>query len=311
MATRDLIVDFTRGTGGEPVYGYVTVQRTVDTENGAITLLPFIQRYELRDGTVTIPALVTNGSPPVYNSGYRIYAYDYQNRPQGGVLVAIPDGTGTVNVNDLPRVTLTNGDGATVDIEQLNALIQQANDTANSVRADLDSGRFGNATVLVDNTAGKRVFITDGTTETMISGDTGWRDLSSLLLPGVVLGVGGLVRIRRCNDRVTLKIRNMTYTSEATENYFLRGYPIGFRGTSGTVPANVKLPINLGFDGIGDAIVSRLTGMTVRANQRDMAIQNRVKTPQVTEQYDTAEVSWVTGDVWPTASDLSALPLVS
>ena len=135
MATRDLIVDFTRGTGGEPVYGYVTVQRTVDTENGTITLLPFIQRYELRDGTVTIPALVTNGSPPVYNSGYRIYAYDYQNRPQGGVLVAIPDGTGTVNLNDLPRVTLTNGDGATVDIEQLNALIQQANDTANDAKA--------------------------------------------------------------------------------------------------------------------------------------------------------------------------------
>lgn len=79
----------------------------------------------------------------------------------------------------------------------------------------------------VDNTVGKRIFITDGTTEHMVSGDTGWRDISGLLINGWTISPDG-ARIRRDANVVTLRIVGINKAA-ATNESFMKAIP-GFRG---------------------------------------------------------------------------------
>lgn len=102
--------------------------------------------------------------------------------------------------------------------------------------------RPGNATMRVDTTVGTRVFITDGVTERLISGETGWRTLTSWGTDGVVsgdplpagltpdVGKAGYVRIRRTIDDASLSIAG----TNCTTSYPVFVLPTGFRPTTAT-----------------------------------------------------------------------------
>ena len=65
-------------------------------------------------------------------------------------------------------------------------------------------GLPGNATMRVDTTVGERIYITDGTTERMVSAKTGQRKALGAHLNGAVDGDGGATRLVRENSIVTL-----------------------------------------------------------------------------------------------------------
>lgn len=70
-------------------------------------------------------------------------------------------------------------------------------------------GAPGNATLRVDTSVGKRVFISDGTTEHLVYADTGYRDISSLLPAGITKSVSvnaSPPTIRRINSTVTIEL---------------------------------------------------------------------------------------------------------
>lgn len=79
-----------------------------------------------------------------------------------------------------------------------------------------DKGDPGNATMRVDTSVGTRVFISDGTTEHMLKGDTGWRDIRDLFVGLNDEKYSTLeLRIKRVNDTVYLRA-----TIQSSDNNF-------------------------------------------------------------------------------------------
>ena len=79
----------------------------------------------------------------------------------------------------------------------------------------------------IDTAAGIRVFAGD----TMIYGDTGWRDVSGYLSPGLIVSSAfGRVRIRRIGGRIEFDIKVDVLESGLTS--ILERMPIGFRSIS-------------------------------------------------------------------------------
>ncbi|WP_313812976.1 hypothetical protein [Glutamicibacter sp.] len=209
----------------------------------------------------------------------------------------------------------------------------EAKQVSNSVRSDADAGNFdglsayqvwlglghtgteaefmnwlkgpqgdpGNATLRVDSTVGERVYVSAGATEKLLSSTTFMRDVASLLTANVTVGTDGFARMIRESNRATLLLKNVTFTGAATSNFFLTGYPIGFRPTAITA----RVPVYMNSSG-----TTNLTGVTIRYAERDMGIINRTATPTFGDQYSITQISWLTTDAWPTAAALAALPVV-
>lgn len=178
------------------MYGVVTVQRAKAKSAGGFEILPFETSLKLINGKATITEAETDGTGPFYDS---VYLFRVQNGYCGhryGFMAALPDGTTPITTGELPMVDPITGEGIYMDAQEWNALYGELPSRVSS----LETGKAntshthaigdvtglqttlntkGNATMRIDTTAGTRVFITDGTTERMVSGDTGWRDLTA------------------------------------------------------------------------------------------------------------------------------------
>lgn len=122
MATRTLIIDLSKGTGGEPMYGMVTVQRTRATSEGTFEVLPWETKLKLFNGIATITEAVTDGSGPFYRSAYLIRVQNGYCAPRWGFMAALPDGTTPISTGDMPKVNPITGEGIYMDAQEWNAL---------------------------------------------------------------------------------------------------------------------------------------------------------------------------------------------
>lgn len=122
MATRTLIIDLSKGTGGEPMYGIVTVQRARATSEGTFEVLPWETKLKLFNGIATITEAVTDGSGPFYDSAYLIRVQNGYCAPRWGFMAALPDGTTPISTGDMPKVNPITGEGIYMDAQEWNAL---------------------------------------------------------------------------------------------------------------------------------------------------------------------------------------------
>lgn len=177
--------------------------------------------------------LTATDDPDMSVTGWT-WSADYRFEPSGTVTYKIPahsfelpsmadrDLSTLVKVPSSPGYGLPQAEGAALRAEaaavESSASAAQALSVAQSVRDDADAGLFdgaqglpGNATMRVDTTVGTRIFISDGTTEHMISFDSGWRDITSLLLPGLFDNRPGTrLWIRRRDGNVELSMTAWT-----------------------------------------------------------------------------------------------------
>lgn len=247
MATRTLIIDLSKGTGGEPMYGIVTVQRARATSEGTFEVLPWETKLKLFNGIATITEAVTDGSGPFYDSAYLIRVQNGYCAPRWGFMAALPDGTTPISTGDMPKVNPITGEGIYMDAQEWNALYGTLPDRVTS----LETGKAntahthaigdvtglqpalnakGNATMRVDTTVGTRVFVSNGVDpEQMVKGDTGWRIVN--LEPVAGKHGGGQIRWRRRNDLVELFINNLIPITGTgyLEMFAANEVPLGFR----------------------------------------------------------------------------------
>ncbi|AOZ65105.1 hypothetical protein KDI99_gp02 [Arthrobacter phage Greenhouse] len=133
--------------------------------------------------------------------------------------------------------------GVNIIVQARNAAIvtQYANTVSNAhsqiiFQRSLVSGVWGPWKVFrntnIDNGAGKVVTLWDETANRsqLIFGDTGWRDVSSLLING---WTASQIYLRRYGDRVTLKMYNVDGAAAAGVPSILN-LPLGFRPPHGT-----------------------------------------------------------------------------
>lgn len=136
----------------------------------------------------------------------------------------------------------------------------------------------------VDQTAGRAIYTWDdlNNREQLICGDTGWRDISSLLINGWTLNASGILRIRRVGYQVTLVMANINGTAAA--NALAVAAISGFAHAQGWInfPSGVKL---------GQAVAHRAAdGLLAPGNP---SIWN--DTGGMRDAF-----SWSTVDPWPT-----------
>lgn len=275
MATRTLIIDLSKGTGGEPMYGMVTVQRTRATSEGTFEVLPWETKLKLFNGIATITEAVTDGSGPFYDSAYLIRVQNGYCAPRWGFMAALPDGTTPISTGDMPKVNPITGEGIYMDAQEWNALYGTLPDrvSATETRLDVLDG-LGQRGYTVDQTAGRVVKVWDylNNREQLIYGDTGWKTAT------LINGWAGTAQYRRVMNRVTVKFRNMA-GSAATSTSFLN-LPTGYRSLALRLTCNVGATTQtIGFNVSGDLFAS------------------------LTMPVDTywSEVSFNTDNVWPVA----------
>ena len=139
MATRTLIIDLSKGTGGEPMYGMVTVQRTRATSEGTFEVLPWETKLKLFNGIATITEAVTDGSGPFYRSAYLIRVQNGYCAPRWGFMVALPDGTTPISTGDMPKVNPITGEGIYMDAQEWNALYGTLPDRVSATETQLNT----------------------------------------------------------------------------------------------------------------------------------------------------------------------------
>lgn len=176
--------------------------------------------------------LTATDDPDMSVTGWT-WSADYRFEPSGTVTYKIPahsfelpsmadrDLSTLVKVPSSPGYGLPQAEGAALRAEaaavKSSDSAAQAFLIAQSVRDDADAGLFkgepgkdgapGNATLRVDTSVGKRVFISDGTTEHMISGDTGWRDIRDRFTGlNDAKYTASTLKIRRVDDDVWLEV---------------------------------------------------------------------------------------------------------
>lgn len=324
MATRTLIIDLSKGTGGEPMYGMVTVQRTRATSEGTFEVLPWETKLKLFNGIATITEAVTDGSGPFYDSAYLIRVQNGYCAPRWGFMAALPDGTTPISTGDMPKVNPITGEGIYMDAQEWNALYGTLPDRVTSLEnsqsvqdgkiATLQTGKAntvhthvigdvtglqpalnakGNATMRVDTTVGTRVFITDGVTEKMVSGDTGRRKV--IVAPTTSYVLSGEVRYQRVDERVYLYFNNVLLDTAG----------------SGYCPIINSQDIPQGFRMIGSERSIQQIGLANNATAgQTIAIFTAVawlytetasgQTPTRPTTGLSGSVSWITNDPWPT-----------
>lgn len=298
MATRTLIIDLSKGTGGEPMYGMVTVQRTRATSEGTFEVLPWETKLKLFNGIATITEAVTDGSGPFYDSAYLIRVQNGYCAPRWGFMAALPDGTTPISTGDMPKVNPITGEGIYMDAQEWNELYGDLPDRVTS----LETGKAntlhthvigdvtglqpalnakGNATMRVDTSVGTRAFVSNGTTERMVSGDTGWRNVTP------ANGWSGLLFIRRLGNVVDLRIEGINPVTATSP--ILYTFPAGFN------PAGVATIPRL------RGVVAAGAGTTITI--RRFYVQNSeltVDTPLAVNLAWQGQLSGITSAPWPT-----------
>lgn len=190
------------------------------------------------DPTTGIPmytgmTLWSNDSDTLSVKGWT-YTATFNLKTADGRTLNLPPATFTlatgqvVDLADVVKVPATPGYGLP-QAEGAALRAEAAAQVALDVKAMADAGEFdgaqglpGNATMRVDTSVGTRVFISDGVTEKMVSGDTGWRNISSELINGWT----GSVWIKRDSTSVKVEVLDLLATN-ATDRAWLN-LPLGF-----------------------------------------------------------------------------------
>lgn len=145
-------------------------------------------------------------------------------------------------------------------------------------------GLPGNATMRVDTSVGTRIFLSDGTTEHMIHGDTGIRNLGELLAEpsGAGLATGNFF-IRREGNQVTL---SAALKAVATDTMWKgSAIPVGYR------PANQL-----------EAVAYRLATLTTNGKIRVLAGTLYWYLPTEVNVESFVTLVWTTTEAWPTTN---------
>lgn len=95
-------------------------------------------------------------------------------------------------------------------------------------------GTPGNATMRVDTAVGTRVFITNGTNEYMVSGDTGVRNVSALVPAGITTTNMYMSRVGK-----TVTVSAQAVSSTTAGNVTILDLPLGFRPDASAQRAGV------------------------------------------------------------------------
>lgn len=207
---------------------------------------------------------------------------------------AVVDLTTMVKVPSSPGYGLPQAEAAVLRAEaaavESGESAAQAELIAQSVRDDADAGLFkgdpgkdgapGNATLRVDTSAGKRVFISDGTTEHMINGDTGLRDITALAT-GVT---SGKIYVQRENSLVTLTFDTVLMGGATGANYIMI--------PTGGIPSGFRPPFTFWFNNVDGPPAKRRMGITATG-----ALVVYL-TPLPDDRY-TGTIVWRTTNTWP------------
>lgn len=195
-------------------------------------------------------SLWANDSENISVKGWT-YTASFELRTRSGKSLELPPVTfelGTNEILDLSEVVkvpstpgygLPQAEAAAIraanSAEKSEGLLLAATQIAQSIRDDADSGRFdgaqgpaGNATLRVDTTVGKRVLISDGTSEYMVIGETGIRDITTLA-PNVT---SGKIFLYRDDSTVTMVLDAVQMSGANGGSYDMVPsgvIPIGFR----------------------------------------------------------------------------------
>lgn len=271
MATRTLIIDLSKGTGGEPMYGIVTVQRTRATSEGTFEVLPWETKLKLHNGIATITEAVTDGSGPFYDSAYLIRVQNGYCAPRWGFMAALPDGTTPITTGDMPKVNPITGEGIYMDAQEWNALYGTL-----PSRLSLLDGQ-GQRGYIVKQQAGRTVSVWDylNNREQLIYGDTGVRKLTPNAL---FTDSGQEVTVSREGKTVSVTGWRLAATSAPTGDVVVVSLPSGFR------------PHNL----------SRLADMTFRGRPLSVASNGDLIINAPVAPVDHFNITFRTNDPWPT-----------
>ena len=114
-------------------------------------------------------------------------------------------------------------------------------------------------------------------------GDTGWRNITSLMGDSVT---GGKALIRRTNDTVWLDVENLTYSSTSPSNYILF--------SSSAIPAGFRVVAGWRYFNTTSRSASESQGPFRVSYGGDLGLYDTTEKTQL-----TAYVSWLTGNSWP------------
>lgn len=251
-------------------------------------------------------SLLSNDSPLMSVNGWTWTATFNLTTPIGKSISIPPTsftlGTGEdKDLTTLIRVPATSGYGlpqaeaSALRAEEAALKAQEFSEIALDIKRMADEGLFdgrpgdagedgapGNATLRVDTSVGKRVFISDGTTEHMISGDIGWRNISSSV-PGYL---SGALLIKRENNTTWLRFDNLQAEDQSTTWSIWSGViPSGFRFSEIGYDYQPLAPQSSSY-ATGPMRTDRFGGITVYLVQGEKTMQGTV--------------SWITGEPWPT-----------
>lgn len=280
---RDLILDFRQGGGSVPeiVHGIVRIWGTEVRPNATSLVLTTETTLKLSEGKATLLNAQTGGTGPLYDWAYIIQVEPFQGR-NFRFYVAITDGTGPVNLKDLPKLNPITGEGFYLDIEEWEALYGQLPsrvDTLETSQAtqdgkitNLEARPIGNTTMRIDSTVGERIFISDGITEKLVSADTGRR-----AVPASNGWVGNMY-LRRIGSRVSL------------EGYMQRGTdPLIYTLITGFRPQTNNVPI-----------VAYGVGTPSNVQAVEVLTSGTVKILGTHPGTHYMAIGWDTKDAWPT-----------
>lgn len=149
-----------------------------------------------------------------------------------------------------------------------------------------------------DTTVGTRIF----SGSTMVHGDTGWRDISGYLVPGLVVSVNfGRARMRRFGNRVEFDLKVDVNTSGLTAIF--EGIPSGYRPIQ-------RFPMDNGIftnsDAGAGASMLKAGGHPGVFYSTEKPLQTGVNTPFPNPGTVAWTGSYATEDPWP--STLIGLP---
>lgn len=287
MATRTLIIDLSKGTGGEPMYGMVTVQRTRATSKGTFEVLPWETKLKLFNGKATITEAVTDGSGPLYRSAYLIRVQNGYCAPRWGFMVALPDGTTPISTGNMPKVNPITGEGIYMDAQEWNALYGTLPDRVSATESRLDVlDGLGQRGYTVDQTAGRVIKVWDylNNREQLIYGDTGARNITSLFT-GLV---GGSVIIRRTAQFVEVDFQAVTLPN---------GSSIGFVDLGTAIPTGFRPPRFKDFNSPARTGTESSTIGSARFDANGKVYIYRYTDGEVIR----VSAVWMTNEPWPTS----------
>lgn len=174
-------------------------------------------------------------------------------------------------------------------------------DTGDDSTVPGPQGDPGNATMRVDNTVGTRIFITDGTTEHMVSGDTEWRRIvgwsdgavTEGTIPARITPEGtttGGVYLMRQNNQVTLAI--VDGATDGTNPTI--PLPAGFRGNNSQPYPAVPFSYRIGTDYF-------LSHAEVGATQVRLRLPAGARLSAAGSGGYGVMATWATAQAWPTS----------